>query len=283
MAQLQRITVSSHQITHQSNQPYIVLTPEQYHYLHRVLRLETGDQFVAMDGVGHWWLSQLATEGQSARILRELADHQASNTELPLTVTLVAALPKGNGFDEVVRQVTELGVTRIMPVISDRTLLKPSDNRLKRWQRIANEAAEQSERRVIPTVSDPITLRQLFQESNHTLQYIAVARGNWPSLLQQLQLDLSQIGGDQPTASQPATNHQPLTINPSTLNSLTIAIGPEGGWTTDEIESAIAVGYQPISLGNRVLRAVTAPVVALATIAAALEPLPLHTVSFTEE
>lgn len=279
MAQLQRITVSSHQITQQSDQFHIVLTPEQYHYLHRVLRLEAGDQFVAMDGVGHWWLSQLAAEGQAAQILQELTDQQAISTELPLTVTLVAALPKGNGFDEVVRQVTELGVSRIVPVISDRTLLKPSDNRLKRWQRIANEAAEQSERRVIPTVSNPIPLRQFFQESNHALQYIAVARGNWPPLLQQLQIDFFQMDGDQPIASQPTTNHQPSTrstINhqPLTnhpLNNLTIAIGPEGGWTAEEIEAAIAVGYQPISLGRRVLRAVTAPVVALATIAAALE------------
>ncbi len=210
MAQLQRITVSSSQITQQSEQSYIVLTSEQYHYLHRVLRLETGDQFVAMDGVGHWWLSQLAAEGQSAQILRELADQQIINTELPIAVTLVAALPKGNGFDEVVRQVTELGVSRIVPVISDRTLLKPSDNRLKRWQRIANEAAEQSERRVIPTVSNPIPLRQFFQESNQALQYIAVARGNWPSLMQQLQIDLAQIDRDQITASHPTTTHPPI-------------------------------------------------------------------------
>lgn len=274
MAQLQRITISNNQITQQSDQPSIVLTPEQYHYLHRVLRLETGDQFVAMDGVGHWWLSQLAAEGQSAQIVQEVTDQQASNTELPLAVTLVAALPKGNGFDEVVRQVTELGVSRIVPVISDRTLLKPSDNRLKRWQRIANEAAEQSERRVIPTVSDPIPLRQFFQSSNHALQYIAVARGNWPSLMQQLQIDLSHTDRDQPTASHSTLNSQPPThppIYPSTLTNLTIAIGPEGGWTADEIESAIAVGYQPISLGKRVLRAVTAPVVALSIVAATLE------------
>lgn len=269
MAQLQRITVSSSQITQQSDQPHIMLTPEQYHYLHRVLRLETGDQFVAMDGVGHWWLSQLAAEGQSAQIVQEFTDQQASNIELPLAVTLVTALPKGNGFDEVVRQVTELGVSRIIPVISDRTLLKPSDNRLKRWQRIANEAAEQSERRVIPTVHDPTPLRQFFREVNHALKYIAVARGNWPSLMQQLQTDLSHIHGDQLPATNPTSNPQPT--QPSNLNNLTIAIGPEGGWTEAEVECAIAVGYQPISLGKRVLRAVTAPVVALSIVAATLE------------
>lgn len=273
MAQLQRITVSSSQIIQQANHSCITLTSEQYHYLHRVLRLEIGDQFVAMDGVGHWWLSQLAAEGQSAQILRELADQQIVNTELPIAVTFVAALPKGNGFDEVVRQVTELGVSRIVPVISDRTLLKPSDNRLKRWQRIANEAAEQSERRVIPIVSDPVSLRQFFQEPDQALQYIAVARGNWPPLMQQLRIDLFHIDRDQPTQSSILNPQSP--IHPCTLNHLTIAIGPEGGWTTEEVESAIAVGYQPISLGNRVLRAVTAPVVALSIVAATLEGLAL--------
>ncbi len=266
MIHLQRLTISSDQITQRSNDSCIALTLEQYHYLHRVLRLEAGDQFLAMDGVGHGWLSELVPESQSAQIVRQLADEQLANSELPIAVTLVAALPKGNGFDEVVRQVTELGVTRIVPVISDRTLLKPSDNRLKRWQRIANEAAEQSERVVIPTVHEPISLSQFFQQSSDYLlqakKYIGVARGHWPSLAQQLQVDIPPPSGDHATAGNTANE---------LMGELIIAIGPEGGWTAEEIECAIAVGYQPVSLGKRVLRAVTAPVVALSIAAAVLE------------
>lgn len=135
MPQLQRIAISPFQL--QSGQ--ISLTQQQQHYLGRVLRLREGDRFIAMDGMGKWWLAQLT--GEQAQVLEPLE----VQTELPVSITLMVALPKGNGFDEVVRCCTELGVACIAPVVSDRTLLNPSPQKLERWRRIAAEAAEQSE------------------------------------------------------------------------------------------------------------------------------------------
>jgi hypothetical protein len=127
MSQLQRIAIAPSQF----QQEQILLTPQQQHYLGRVLRLCDGDRFIAMDGKGKWWLAQL--EGEKAQVLEPLT----VQTELPVSITLMVALPKGNGFDDVVRCCTELGVAVIAPVVSDRTLLNPSPQKLERWYRVA--------------------------------------------------------------------------------------------------------------------------------------------------
>mgnify|MGYP005837407181 CR=1 FL=1 len=229
----------------------IFLTLPQQHYLHRVLRLREGDRFIAMDGQGNWWLSELDANLTQAKIIESLC----VQTELPVTVTLIAAMPKGSGFEEVVHQATELGVSCIVPLKSDRTLLNPSPQKLERWRRIAREAAEQSERQVVPTLLDPVDFATSLQLDGTlaAYRYIGVARGEAPHLLSCLQDQKLHLETSQPSNSQPP--------------SVVIAIGPEGGWTTAEVEQAIAVGFQPVSLGRRILRAVTAPIVALSAIA----------------
>ncbi|MBW4560497.1 MAG: 16S rRNA (uracil(1498)-N(3))-methyltransferase [Mojavia pulchra JT2-VF2] len=234
MTQLQRIAIAPSQF----QQEQILLTKEQQHYLVRVLRLREGDRFIAMDGKGKWWLAQLETE--QAQILEPLT----ITTELPVTITLLAALPKGNGFDEVVRCCTELGVAKIAPVLSDRTLLNPSPQKLERWRRIAAEAAEQSERSFVPTILEPVAFSSAITAGVADHRYICEARGEYP--------------------------HLKDVIHPVSTEIL-IATGPEGGWTEKEIESAIAAGFQAVSLGRRILRAVTAPVVALSIITVACE------------
>ena len=219
----------------------ITLTSAQEHYLKRVLRMQNGDRFVAMDGQGQSWLAQI--EGKSAYIIESII----IPTELPVSVTLIAALPKGNNFDQVVRSCTELGVSTFIPTISDRTLLKPSPHKLERWRKIATEAAEQSERQIVPAILNPVSFTEAISTVSNTEAacYICVARDNTPSLWSCLQ-DKSE-------------------------REIVIAIGCEGGWTAAEIEQAIDFGYQPVSLGRRILRAVTAPIVALSMVVAVYE------------
>lgn len=249
LAQLQRLAIAPTQI--QDKQ--IILQREQQHYLGRVLRLRQGDRFIAMDGRGQWWLAQLCEGEETAEIVQSIAIH----TELPIEITAIVGLPK-NGFDEIVRQITELGVTTIVPAIADRSLLKPSPQKLERWRRIAREAAEQSERQIVPTIVNPISFRNYLTQSEtaafdrENRRYIAVARTDAPSLLDCL--------------LNPATETRDFADQ-----TIEIATGPEGGWTPEEVEAAIAAGFQPISLGSRILRAITAPVVALSAIAAVLE------------
>ncbi len=236
MAQLQRLAIATSQL--QDKQ--ILLTREQLHYLSRVLRLGEGESFIAMDGKGNWWLAAL--EAQQAQILESLE----VQSELPISITLMAALPKGNGFDEVVRCCTELGVTTIVPVISDRTILNPSSSKLERWRRIATEAAEQSERAVIPAILEPVAFSSAITAVRTNYRYLCVARGNNLHL-------------------QKAINSVPKSAE------IVISIGSEGGWTAAEIDKAITFGFQSVSLGSRILRAVTAPIVALSIVAATFE------------
>ncbi len=252
MAQLQRLVIAPTQRQDQQ----IFLTDAQQHYLGRVLRLGSGDRFIAMDGQGSWWLSELEASLTQAKIVESLSTH----TELPVAVTLMAAMPKGSGFDEVVYQATELGVACIMPLKSDRTLLNPSPQKVERWRRLTQEAAEQSERQIVPTILNPVDFAASLQLSEtFTQRYICVARGDAPHLLSCLLEKKFQ-----PEASQSTTPQPPAIV---------IATGPEGGWSAKEVEQAIAAGFQPISLGRRILRAVTAPIVALSLIASVFDGL----------
>ncbi len=232
---VQRLVVAAHQVQGKT----LTLTAEQQHYLLRVLRLVVGDRFLALDGEGGLWLATIVDSANghtTATLTSPPGDVAAVRSLHRPTITLAAGLPK-QGFDEVVRQVTELGVDRIVPILSDRTLLKPSSNKLQRWQRIASEAAEQSERLTVPTVSDPLSWHTWLQQAGAQYRCICVARREAMSLLTAC---LTQPEAD-----------------------WVIAIGPEGGWTDQEVTAAIAAGYTPVSLGNGILRSVTACVTAL--------------------
>ncbi|MCD8489577.1 16S rRNA (uracil(1498)-N(3))-methyltransferase [Kamptonema cortianum] len=233
---LQRLAIAPTQLQNEQ----VSLSASQQHYLRRVLRLQTGDRIILLNGQGQAWLAALQ-EGATATIL----EPYILQTELPLDVSLILALPK-NGFDDVVRACTELGVSCMMPVISDRSLLKPSPQKLERWRRIATEAAEQSERQTIPPILEPIPFAKSLAHRPDTRSFIAVARGTWPHLLTAVAAD------SRPSAIQ-------------------IAIGPEGGWSAAEVEMAIATGFQPVTLGSRILRAITAPIVALSLVTGVLE------------
>ncbi|MEO1402930.1 MAG: 16S rRNA (uracil(1498)-N(3))-methyltransferase [Cyanobacteria bacterium J06635_1] len=240
----QRVTVHPSQIQAAS----LVLTTDQVHYLRRVLRLQPGNQFIAQDGEGHRWLAELTAVADQATVIESIATDAPAQADL----TLVAALPKA-GFDDVVRQVTEIGVTHIQPLISQRTLLQPSDNKLKRWQRIAQEASEQSERLWVPTIYPPLAFATwvrgatLLGRNTDQASFFCVARGDAPLLL----ADIQGLLATRPTLP------------------VSVAIGPEGGWTPGEIAEAQAQGHTFVSLGSAVLRATTAALVAIAIVAAA--------------
>jgi 16S rRNA (uracil1498-N3)-methyltransferase len=240
VAQLQRLAIAAHQC----NKNIITLTPEQQHYLNRVLRLQAGDRFIALCDPS-WWLAELQAN-QTARMIEMLP----AQTELAHPITLCAALMKGQGFDEVVRAATELGITDLVPLLSDRTLVNPSDQKLERWRRIATEAAEQSCRQKVPDIHPPISFaKALATYPSDTVQsrFICVTDEDAPNLLRALE-KLPKLG-------------------------MLILVGPEGGWTTAEQALAIAQGFMPVSLGHRVLRAVTASIAAVSVLATHIESI----------
>ncbi|MEM9246480.1 MAG: RsmE family RNA methyltransferase [Cyanobacteria bacterium P01_F01_bin.153] len=237
----------------------LALSPDQSHYLTRVLRLVAGDSFVAifenpvqpLDELdpGRWWLVQLLDQG--GQILDRL--EEPTNT---VPVTVLVAITKGGGFDEVLRQLTELGVAVIVPLQTERTVVVPGANKIKRWKRIIAEAAEQCERSPLPKLFDPMPWSEALalpwtEESEPMEKLICAARyGEGRSLLTALQTTLDE---------------------PATPTHWAIAIGPEGGWTEEEKNLAIGTGFEAVSLGGRILRAVTAAVTVGAIAAAVWE------------
>ena len=206
----------------------ISLDNQQLHYLLRVVRLGNGDRFIALNGKGQSWLAEIID--RSAQIIESIE----TNTELPISLSLITALPKGSGYEQILRCCTELGVSNFMPVVSDRTIVKPNANKVERWRKIVTEAAEQSERQIVPNVFEPVKFTQALEQLQpNQSKYICVARSNipiWNSLQDQTQ------------------------------SEIVIATGCEGGWTDREVEQATTLCFQPVSLGDRILRAVTAPI-----------------------
>jgi 16S rRNA (uracil1498-N3)-methyltransferase len=229
---LQRITIDPQQL--QENQ--IALTAPQLHYLQRVMRLQNGAKFQVIDGAGTLYLVEL-----SADYGRVLEQSVPTGIELPVAVSLIVAVPK-IGLDDVVRACTELGVSELYPVTSDRTIAQPSEQKRRRWSEIAKEATEQSERLIVPTIH-PVQSWKTVMVQITGQRKICAARGDTPHLMSCLDLQ----------------------------ESISIAIGPEGGWTDRELQQSIELGWQPISLGDRILRTITAAPAVMSMIGGLLE------------
>jgi 16S rRNA (uracil1498-N3)-methyltransferase len=243
---LQRITIAPNQF-HPAEPQRLTLTSEQVRYLRQVLRLRTGDQFLALNPHGGLWRSVLEEDPTRATLLEPCPDFP----ELKLQATLLVALPK-HGFDEVVRQAVELGVKAIVPVLSERTLLQPSEQKQKRWQRIAQEAAEQCERNEVPVIAPPLPFAPALSFISPSQQrYFCITRRVAPPFLAVLTVL--------------AENRPGIPLPEDTLD-IAIVTGPEGGWTEAEENQALSQGWQPVSLGPLILRAVTAPLAAMSVV-----------------
>lgn len=211
------------------------------HHLLRVLRLRVGDEVRVFDGTGGEWRAQLlAADKRSARIA--LIEHLAVERESALPVTLVQCLQGGDKMDLTVQKAVELGVSRLVPIMSQRSVVRldgeRADRRRERWQEIAVSACEQCGRNRVPEIAPVTSLGQWLASVPK------VAAGS-------LRLILSPDG-----ATGLAQLPEP--------SGLEVLIGPEGGLATEEEGLARAAGYQPIRLGPRVLRTETAGLAILA-------------------
>lgn len=215
---------------------------EAYHLV-RVLRVKPGDAVRAFDGGG------LEAEGVVQQVagpvvVLKLFEPRPTEREVVIPVTLALALLKGDKLAEVVRQATELGAVRFIPVLSRHCEVRElSPQRLTRWRRIAQEAAKQSGRSVVPEVSELLGLEQLPKSAERMLVAHPYADTTLAAHLQQA----------------PLVPHQPLLV----------VTGPEGGLRDTEVAHLVAQGAVAIRLGPRILRAETAP---LALLSALLVP-----------
>ncbi|WOE79234.1 16S rRNA (uracil(1498)-N(3))-methyltransferase [Pseudomonas protegens] len=212
------------------------LPEAQAHYIGRVLRMAEGDALQVFDGSGMEFRGTLVEVGKK-RVRVQLDESFAGQDESPLQIHLGQGLSRGERMDWAIQKATELGVSEITPIFSERCEVRlkdeRADKRLLHWRQVAISACEQCGRSRVPLIHPPVLL------------------ADW---IKQTQADLKLVL--HPVA-QPLESH----AKPQTLAFL---IGPEGGLSDAEVEQAHGAGFLPARLGPRVLRTETAPVVALA-------------------
>lgn len=227
----------------------VTLATDEARHLRDVLRLKTGDEVYVFDGEGREFHCAVEESRRDTARLKVISEVAPARSESPLALTLAVALLKGEKFDLVVQKATELGVVRVVPVVTklaDIRLRDESDaaKRVARWQRIALEAAKQSGRAFVPEITGPVSFESLLQNAGAKLQD-AIGNG-------QLSLMFSEREGQSMMAAK-AT----LPANPSLLTAL---VGSEGGWTDEELAAARLAGWTIITFGGRTLRAETAAI-----------------------
>ena len=232
--------------------PTIRLVGDLLHHLRDSLRLHPGDYLTLNDGCGARYRVEV-THVTSQAIESRIIDQQNDQTRKTSPIVLGQALIKGDKMDWVIQKATELGVDTIVPVHSTHSVVKPRPERLdhqrSRWERIARDAAQQSERWTIPTVADPTDLAQICRQyASASVKGMLAERSSGPSLA---------------TMPLPQDHQHPIIL----------LVGPEGGWAADEQRLAAEQGFHPLTLGPRILRAETAAIAALSILQSRLDEM----------
>ncbi len=220
----------------------IKIIGEDYQHLKKVLRAVKGDQIIiCCNGMDY---TAVISEIGSAYITSEIAEQAENKTEPVLKVTLFQGLPKADKMELIIQKCVELGVTEIVPVLTDRCVVrlntdKDSLSKVTRWQKIALEAAKQCNRGLVPKVGSPVKFSEAVKLVSDK--------------------DLSVI----PYEKEYAADFKSLASTCSGIKSAAVFIGPEGGFAEQEIELAENMGIRKITLGPRILRTETAGIVAL--------------------
>jgi 16S rRNA (uracil1498-N3)-methyltransferase len=230
----------------------VMLTGDAHRHLARVLRARAGDTLTLFDGAG--------TE-VDARIVRV----DARQTELAagvrrtvpdgtraVAITLLVAVPRGERMDLLVQKTTELGVGRIVPIVTGRSVSRPAAGTVRRprWEKIAQEAARQCGRADVPRIDDPLPLADAISAPDLPGRRLALWEAERGRSLRGVLAD----GSAAPGRAAPAT---------------ALLVGPEGGFAPEEVALAQAAGFVPVGLGPRILRVETAAIVAVALVQAA--------------
>jgi len=227
----------------------VTLSPEESHHLVTVNRAPQGATVVAFDGRGSEWICELADADRRAARLKVRFAQKAK--PMPWRITLGQALPLGGAMDAIVRKATEIGVSMIVPLESERTQVRldadRSDRKIEKWQMAALEAAKQCGNPWLPEIG-PVTPAAAF---------MAGAKG----------YDLKLIASLQPGAKTLKSVLEAFRASKDRKPTNVLwLIGPEGDFTPAEMSQSSSSGFEPITLGPLVLRCETAAVYAISVL-----------------
>ena len=231
----------------------VTITGSDVNHIKNVLRLKAGDQIEVFDSAQKVYtckISEFSAKGGSASggILCSILSQKVSEIESPIKVTLAQCLPKGKKMDLIIRMATELGVNKIIPVISERSIPKiegKEKKRIEHWQITAREASEQSGRSVVPEIAPLTSFKDLIKSAKDYSLAIMPWEGEEKISLKNI------LTGS---------------LAHWLTGSLLIIIGPEGGFSRAESNEAKEAGFKLASIGKRILRCETAAVSTLSQI-----------------
>lgn len=246
---MQRFFVEPHQIDEEAHQIHI--TGSDVNHISNVLRMKTGEELWISDGSKYEYRCTIESF-EPDEVLLHIVYSQEPEYELPCRIYLFQGLPKADKMELIIQKAVELGAYEIIPVETKRCVVKldgrKSAKKTARWQQIAESAAKQSKRMLIPNVHEVLTFREALKYAESMdvrLVPYELARG-----MQETKEILARIEPGQ---------------------SVGIFIGPEGGFEEKEIEAAIEGGAKPITLGRRILRTETAGLAILSVLMFQLE------------
>jgi 16S rRNA (uracil1498-N3)-methyltransferase len=222
----------------------IIITGEQARYISLVLRIKPGDPLIVFDGSGYRYICKVLQTHKKEVVVVKIRK-EAYCAESPVLITLAQGLPKSDKMDLIIQKTTELGVREIVPLITERTQVKHTE-KIERWRKIALSASQQSGREMIPRIQDSVRFEEFLSnlETTETDQQIKII-----FFEEQKENNLKEIL----TGSRDKKN-------------VVLLIGPEGGFSNDEVSAAVEKGFIKASLGPRILRTETAPISAISII-----------------
>ncbi len=225
-------------------QPFTVnsiveLTDAPAHYLSKVLRMQERRELVLFNGAGGEY-GAIITAVTKKSVSVKISHFNAENRQSSLQIELAIGISRGERMDWILQKATELGVTKITPLLTERTEVKlggeRSDKKAMHWQQTIVSACEQCQRNILPELSEPVLLENWLAASTAELKFVLHHRDN------------KGLPRERKAAS------------------IALLIGPEGGLTDNEIAAAIAQDFSPLTLGPRILRTETAPVAAISVV-----------------
>jgi 16S rRNA (uracil1498-N3)-methyltransferase len=249
----QRFFISPHSIDSQA----CLATIDEPHLISQiknVLRLRVGDRVDLLDNKGQLYGCRIAKIDKT-QIRTTIEEQKSAGGDAVIAVTVGIPMLRSNRFEWALEKLTELGVSTIAPLLTQRTVRGNEDRftpqKLKRWTSIVREAAEQCERATLPVVLEPLVLPEAISTClNRSAKIVCVERQDGPMLHDHLH-----------------SHH----IATTPLEDISIVVGPEGGFSPEEIETFAQRGWSMVSLGRRILRAETAAIFAVGQIISILD------------
>ena len=236
----------------QINENTVVLTGDDAHHIARSLRMAVGESITVCDRGGDEYTCRIYAFDDDREVRATVISVEHSSTEPKCKITLFQALPKGDKLDTVIQKAVECGASRIVPFESERCIVKvkadAEERKTQRRARIAEEAAKQSGRSILPTVSPTVSFDQMIREASSAGLALFCYEAERAMPIGRVLENFVRANNGNP------------------LPDVAVIVGSEGGFSPEEVKRAIDAGMTSVGLGNRILRTETAPIFALSCI-----------------